>query len=352
MSSSWNAKRPGPRHAWLPGLILLFGVFLAVLQGLNGFGADRWGLGAFNLYVPQAVWLGPVILLALLAFKFAKRWIWVLAFYCIWILGPIMGFTWALRGHMEPVAEGGSFRFMTCNIKYGRRDLPALLEDVARFKPDVVFLQDVEHAMSGPLGASFRSWNVCSQGQFVIASHWPLTKVDLRSAPAQDDLDGFLLRAVLQFGGRPISLYNVHLLSPREGLNAMRVASFTEAIQELRDNVERRIIEARAVSALVRQEPGPVILAGDLNSPDQSLEGRTLREANLHDAFVEGGRGYGYTYGHLLLRSRMPWLPGVSWMRIDHIMLSQGLESRRCWTGTGAASEHRPVFADLAVKAP
>jgi endonuclease/exonuclease/phosphatase family metal-dependent hydrolase len=328
-----------------------------MLQWLNGHGADRWGLGAFNLYVPQAVWLGPVSLLALLAFKFNRRWLWVLAFYCFWIVGPIMGFTWASRGPVEPAAGGGSLRLMTCNIKYGRRDLPALLEDVARFKPDVVLLQDVEHAMSGPLGAFFRDWNVCSQGQFVIASRWPLIKVGMRPAPAQEDLDGYLLRVILQFGGRPIALYNVHLLSPREGLNAMRVARkrpaiFTEAIQELQDNVERRVIEARAVAALVRQEPGPVILAGDLNAPDQSLEGQTLREANLHDAFAEGGRGYGYTYGHFLLRSRMPWLPGVSWMRIDHILLSPGLESRRCWTGTDAASDHRPVFADLAVKAP
>jgi endonuclease/exonuclease/phosphatase family metal-dependent hydrolase len=322
---------------------------------MNGFGADRWGLGAFNLYLPQVVWLGPVILLALLAFKFARRWLWVLAFYCFWIFGPIMGFSWASRGHVEPVAVGESLRFMTCNIKYGRRDLSALLEDVARFKPDVVFLQDVEHAMRGPLGAFFRTWNVCSQGQFVIASRWPLTKVDLRTAPVQENLDEYLLRAVLHLGGRPISLYNVHLLSPREGLNAMRVARkrpahVSEALQELQDNVELRIIEARAISALVRQEPGLVILAGDLNAPDQSLEGRTLREAKLHDAFAEGGRGYGYTYGHFLLRGRMPWLPGVSWMRIDHIMLSQDLESRWCWTGTDAASDHRPVFADLAVR--
>jgi endonuclease/exonuclease/phosphatase family metal-dependent hydrolase len=77
-----------------------------------------------------------------------------------------------------------------------------------------------------------------------------------------------------------------------------------------------------------------------------------LRDANLHDAFAEGGRGYGYTYGHFLLRNRIPWLPGASWMRIDHIMLSRRFRTLRCWTGTGKASDHRPVFADLLVGAP
>ena len=119
-----------------------------------------------------------------------------------------------------------------------------------------------------------------------------------------------------------------------------------KAIQKLEDNVRARVIQARTLREYLRQESGPVIVAGDLNSPDASQVCAILREAGLHDAFAEGGKGYGYTYGHFLLQNRFPGHE-ISWMRIDHIMMSPQLHSQKSWTGTGEASDHRPVTADL-----
>ncbi len=356
MIPSIKSRPPGKRHVWLSGLIITYGVFLALITVMNRSGADRWWIGAFNLYLPQAVWLAPVLPLTLLSLKVARRWIWVLGICGAWVCGPIMGFCWRLPEPPGPVAVGTTLRLMTCNIKSGRRNVEALISDIVLNKPDIVFLQDAGNVLNGPLGDCFQDWNVCSDGQYVIASRWPLAKADVRliSHPREGE---YLLRTVLQFGTIPISLYNVHLLTPREGLNAMRYARkqpgrFTEAVQDLQDNVERRILQAGRVSDFIQQERGATILAGDLNSPDESLACKALRDADLHDAFAEGGRGYGYTYGHFLLHSRMAWLPGVSWMRIDHIMLSSRLRSQHCWTGTGEASDHRPVYADLIVSAP
>jgi endonuclease/exonuclease/phosphatase (EEP) superfamily protein YafD len=36
-------------------------------------------------------------------------------------------------------------------------------------------------------------------------------------------------------------------------------------------------------------------------------------------------------------------------MRIDHIMASGQLIPWHCWVGTGRASDHRPVIADLSL---
>jgi vancomycin resistance protein VanJ len=346
----------GKGHVWLPGLIITYGVFLALMTVLNRSGADRLWIGAFNLYLPQVVWLAPVLLLMGLSLKYAWRWTLVLGLYGAWVCGPIMGFCWSSSEQLGPVAKGTTLRLMTCNIKSGRRDVEALISDITRYKPDIVFLQDAGNVMTGPLGDSFRGWNVCSDSQYVIASSWPLAKADKRSISHPNEGE-YVLRTVVQFGPTPISLYNVHLLTPRDGLNAMRHARkqpgrFTEAVQDLQDNVERRVLQAGRVSNFIREERGPTILAGDLNSPDESLACEFLRDVNLHDAFAEGGRGYGYTYGHFLLHSRMSWLPRLSWMRIDHIMLSSRLHSQRCWTGTGQASDHRPVYADLVVLTP
>jgi endonuclease/exonuclease/phosphatase family metal-dependent hydrolase len=351
-----KSKQLGKRHGWLPGLILSYGGFLALITVVNWSGPDRWWIGALNLYLPQAVWLVPLLPLAILSWKFARRWVWAVGICGAWVCGPIMGFCWRLHEQVAPVAAEATLRLMTCNIKNGRRDVAALISEMGRYKPDVVCLQDVEKVMSGPLGGHFRGWNVRSYGQYVIASRWPLAKAEVRFISPPDEGE-YVIRTVLQFGQTPISIYNVHLLTPRDGLNALRVARkqpgrFTEAVQDLRDNVERRILQAGRLSDIVRQERGATILAGDLNSPDESLACKSLRDANLHDAFAEGGRGYGYTYGHFLLHNRIPWLPGASWMRIDHIMLNHQVRSIRCWTGTNRASDHRPVYADLALSTP
>jgi len=346
----------GKPSFWVRGLILAYGLLLALLTAGNGLGPDRWWLGAFNLYLPQVLWLVPVILLAPFALMYARRWTWVLVLYGLWVGGPVMGFHWALRSQQTAVEGGRTLRVMTCNIKYGRRDMAALIRDLERHRPDVVFLQDVEYTMKGPLGVFLRNWHVSTYGQYVIASRWPLGRAEACS-PATPKEQEFAVRTWMQFGARSIALYNVHLLTPREGLNALRVARshperLDESIQDLQENVERRLLQAGKVADLVRQERGPIILAGDLNSPDGSLPYRALEGARLHNAFNEGGRGYGFTYGHFLLGGRLPWLPRTSWMRIDHILLSPGLRADRCWTGPAEVSDHRPVYADILVPAP
>ena len=76
----------------------------------------------------------------------------------------------------------------------------------------------------------------------------------------------------------------------------------------------RRVNQAQVLRKILAGEKGPVLVAGDLNSPDASLLGAGLREAGFHDAFAEAGKGYGYSYGHQLLKHRLPL--NLSWMRI------------------------------------
>jgi endonuclease/exonuclease/phosphatase family metal-dependent hydrolase len=239
---------------------------------------------------------------------------------------------------------------MTCNAKYGKRDITALTNDILWNNPNVVLLQDAEHSLDGPLGNFFREWNVRSFGQYVIASKLPLSEVQIRtiSFPGENH---YCLRCELLMGTAVITVYNVHLETPRQGLNAFRAVKgkpsyLPQAVQRFENNVESRLIQARTLSDYINKDQGPVIVAGDLNSPDASLACAMLRNAGLHDAFAEGGKGYGYTYGHFLLQHRLPWLH-FPWMRIDHMMTSSHFLSSSCWTGTAKASEHQPVIADL-----
>jgi len=347
-----STKLPAGKSSFLLfALTMCYGGVLAAITVLNEFGADRWWFGSLNLYLPQAMWLVPGAVLACLSLKVMPRWSWLPGLCILWVLGPIMGFCWPV--HQAPVQSGGiSLRVMTCNAKYGKRDVSALIDDLLWYKPDLVFLQDATGAMNGPLKDFFRGWSLYSHGQYVTASRLPLSRPEVLSTSFPGEKQD-ILRCRLTAGGRDISLYNVHFQTPREGLNAFRSVRrrprlFPAAVEKLENNVQARFIQAGMVRGYLRKDPAPVILAGDLNSPDSSHVVSMLRESGLHDAFAESGKGYGYTYGHFLLRNRLPWLR-VSWMRIDHIMSSRQVTSKRSWTGTGRASDHRPVLSDMAI---
>lgn len=339
------------------GLLLcltsLYALALAAVTLLNWSGPDRWWLGALNLYLPQIIWALPGVLLAIFIYRVDRLWTWLPLLCLAWVFGPMMDFRWAPK---LPQAAPGSLavRVMTWNIKYCRYDLAPLIAEIARWQPDVVLFQDAVGALDGPLAEYFRKWQVRSHGQFVIASKYPLSEVEVREFPSASGQD--YLRCRLHLGPARVSLYNVHLKTPRKSLNAFRTARrepwhLPKAIEKFDHNINTRLIQASSIQGGVNREKDPVIVVGDLNAPDVSLVCATLRDAGLRDAFAERGRGYGYTYGHLMFKYRLPWLR-VSWMRIDHVMVSSQFETRRCWTGTGSASDHRPVIADLVLRQP
>jgi vancomycin resistance protein VanJ len=340
---------------WQLCLAGVYGMILVAITVLNWMSADRFWLGALNLYLPQAMWAVPGIILTIFIFKAGRFWTWLPLLCVFWVLGPIMGYCWHLHA-AKPAPGSLPVRVMTWNIKYGSYDIAPLMDEIARYAPDVVFFQDAVDSMSGPLGEYFKKWQVRSFGQFVIASRYPLSEAEVHELPASGEKKENFLRCQMRIGPAVVSLYNVHLKTPRRSLNAFRTArrqpwDLPEAIQTFDNNVRLRLVQAISVLGYLSGETGPVIVAGDLNAPDASLVCATLRDAGLHDAFAERGRGYGFTYGHFLFKHRLPWLR-ISWMRIDHIMVSSGFLTRRCFTGTGKASDHRPVIADLVLKYP
>jgi vancomycin resistance protein VanJ len=336
---------------WLLFSLGCYGATLAALTLLNRFGADRWWPGACNLYLPQSIWLFPGLLLCVLCLKLARRWAVFPLLCLVWVSLSIMGFCWPLAAQPKPAA-GIPLRVMTWNIKYakfGKLAIPAmlaLLSDIDRNRPDLLIFQEAGGALDGPLGAYLKNWQVRSHGEFIVASRFPLLEPADRRVPLRGK-HTFAMRCRLQIGPDLVSVYNVHFESPRDGLGSLLAArknlwTVPKAAREIKSNASYRLVQARLVRESLAREPGPVIVAGDLNSPDSSQACAELRGAGLHDAFAEAGRGYGFTYGHFLYR----WIQR-SWMRIDHVMMSRQLSTLRSWTGTGKASEHRPVIADL-----
>jgi len=341
--------------SWLLFATCVYAVVLVAIIILNATGADRYWPGALNLYLPQIMWALPGVLLAILIFRVDRAWIWAPILCVLWVLGPVMGFRWPPR-EAWPAPGNLTLRVMTWNIKYGSHPIEPLIDELVRRDLDVVFFQDATGCMDGPLGDYFRNWEVRSSGQYVIASRYPLSEAEVHELPSSGHQFESFLRCKVRVGDTAVALYNVHLKTPRRSLNGFRTARhepnyLPAAIQTFHDNVRLRQGQATALIEYISEERGPIIVAGDLNAPDASLVCDTLRNAGLHDAFAERGKGYGFTYGHFLFKHRLPWLR-FSWMRIDHIMPSSGFATQRCVAGSGKASDHRPVIADLFLRYP
>ncbi|GFO60997.1 hypothetical protein GMST_33220 [Geomonas silvestris] len=334
---------------WLIALSSLYLAFLTLITLLNWTGADRYWFGALNLYLPQAMWALPGLALAVLAWRGERFWALVPLCCVVWVLGPLMGVRWS-GPPAQAAAQGASLRLMTWNIKYGSYPLEPLFEELDRSRPDVVLFQDAVGALGGTLAGYLRDWQVYSHGQFVIASRYPLSDLEVRELPRAGEGQEYL-RCRLHLGEHAVALYNVHFKTPRRSLNEFRTARkrpwyLPKAIEALSHNAETRQLQAAAVARALKEESGPVLVAGDFNAPVATRVVGMLREQGLKDAFDERGRGYGFSYGQLLFKHRLPWLR-LSFMRIDHVMSSREFGTQRCWTGTGRASDHRPVLADL-----
>jgi vancomycin resistance protein VanJ len=86
---------------------------------------------------------------------------------------------------------------------------------------------------------------------------------------------------------------------------------------------------------------GPSVLMGDFNMVDQSENYSILTNAGLEDAFREAGWGFGATWPARKIEPLWPML------RLDYIWYSAHIQAVRAWVGSGAGSDHLPVFAEL-----
>lgn len=341
----------------LDGLFLLL---LAVFCFFDVIGPERWWLTGFLLYMPRWGWavgaaalLLPTIGIAAPrrgAGPYRRRWkmTFTLTAALGWIVGPLMGLNVPLRlpsllSLTSPSSAETRLRVMTYNVKWGLRNPQEIVREIERSNPDLIQMQDSGEILSGVVGQLLtpqNGWTVRRDGQYVVASRWPLSDlspIDLSAPHSRFEA----VRATLTppGGGQPVTLFNVHLLSARYGLLAVRQRDSAF----LKENITERLGEAnRLALAVVNRPRGPVLLTGDLNSPPTSLVKRRLREIGLRDAFQAAGTGYGYTYGQST-KIRRPYV------RIDCILTSPDIRADTIRVGNTIGSDHSPVIADLSL---
>lgn len=344
---------PAVRRArWIRASKVLAAVYplalLATVLALRAIG-ERWWVTTVALYLPRIVLAVPLLIVlgALLALRL-RRWLWTQLPSVLLLAFPLMGLVlpWP---HGSAGAPG--VRLLSYNVNSGLGGVDGVVEQIDRFSPDVVLLQETGHNEGFEPLLRARYATVSVVDQFVLAARYPLSAM---TGPDRIAFEGHarsprFLRYVLETPRGPLVVYNVHPVSPREDFAALRGRNgfLREVLSgrvfagasapRIQANSELRALQVAAFTDAARHESGPVVVAGDTNLPGLSPV-LAQSTSGFVDAFAQAGWGVGYTYPN----NRLPW------MRIDRVLGSGGVRFSNFSVGDSKASDHLCVVADVA----
>ncbi|QJW98036.1 endonuclease/exonuclease/phosphatase family protein [Frigoriglobus tundricola] len=324
-------------------LSLAYLVFVIVWRAVVWF-ADEWWPATVLVFAPGWWLLLPAAVLVPAAALVCRRSLGPLLLAVV-LAGAATHFSFPVSA-LSRSPDGFRVRLLTCNMHYTENlDPVALNQLLDETRPDVVLLQEWKHPNpSGALVLPNGDWHTHQTEQvrsetlesladkFVLASRFPIRRTAVLGRYSMSP-QGAVIRYELETAAGPVTVFNVHLATPRDGLQAvLRAGGDGPAKVQAGSDVRRE------QSAGVAQAAGtarPVLIAGDLNTPPQSA--RFRREWNGYtDAFSSAGWGWGHTF---FTRNAA--------VRVDHILTGPGWRCDRCWVGPDVGSPHRPVLADL-----
>lgn len=354
-----SAARPGGAARFLAVLALIHLLLtIVLLLALRHVGEANHGL-ALLLFAPPTLWLLPGLLLLPVALIWSWRSLPLLAAAALLVLGPFMG--WQPRREAPDATSyaAPSLTLMTWNR--GQHGGQSPIDFKRRQQPDLLVLQESvlrerAFARSSDYGdyAAYQS-----AGEHTLLSKFPILETSLLPTGAALR-ETRAARFVIDWNGRRIAVYSVHLRTPRDvllgqwrsglfyGLLGFPGTPWAERSAHYQVFWDGQLADARMILDAVRQDPLPALIAGDFNSPHTGHI-RHLLARELGDAHAEAGAGFGFTFPG---KTRNPFSAGGPWLRIDYIFFTRHWSAMTCTTEAERASQHRAVAARLALTGP
>ncbi len=283
-----------------------------------------WNAYTFWVYLPA--YLVVAVAVTFQKWRLVAGGAVVVLFHLWWVVPDYRG-----ADAVPDWAPGATqMKFMTFNLKTKNPEPEMLVRELSEADPDIVLVQEY-----GPdFGTLLEESQVADRYPYqeialetpylgmAIYSKIPLADVRvLRPAGRQ------YLRAELEVDGRRVTLYAVHPTSPGAG------GQFSANLWNQ---------DWQALITALAGEPGPVILAGDLNMTQHHRWYGELKDLGLVNAHEARGRGNASTW------QPFGFVPAI---RLDHVFVSNEFAPLEIREGKGAGSDHRPVIARLALAA-
>ncbi len=312
-------RRAATAAVWL-ALVPLLGFTVLRLAGFTG----NWYLVAVLAFVPYAA-LASVAVLLLAAL--ARRWLATALAGLVTLALALCVLPRAVDDR-QPAPGGPALRVLSANMRVGGADADALVALVRDRQADLLALQEftpyAQDALTAagldrllPYHVRYGTWGVDGSALY---SRYPMTGTGYRSLPG-----GFgQAYAQLQVpGAASVLVESVHPCAPSE---SSRLDCW---------------------HAGLAQEPpatvdGPLrILAGDFNATIDHEPLRRLLGTGYRDAASALGDGLVPSWPY----DGRP-LPGVT---LDHVLVDRRIAVRQWRTLTNPGSDHRAVYAELAL---
>jgi len=347
-----NSPRAGPRavdrpppsryslwRSLLSALTWIYAVAIVALCAWMYRDGDRQWLATVFLFGPRWMCALPMGPLAILSAFFGRRLLLPLAVTALVILVPIMGwrFHWP-----RSAADGSSLRVLTCNVEQDAVRPAALALLIEDERIDLVALQEVRsvNRFTWPQG-----WHVLVRDEFLLASRFPIMERESVSRP-RNPFERAAVRFMLELPDRELQVFNLHLQSPRSGLEAVlnsKTLLDLSQVGRLDAGLKARAIESDRASQWIASYPGAKLVLGDFNTPVESVIYR--HDWNqLANAFSRSGLGFGFTK----VSEVRGWRYGT---RIDHVLWSGEWRCWRCWVADEVGSDHLPLLAEFSLGA-
>jgi endonuclease/exonuclease/phosphatase (EEP) superfamily protein YafD len=325
-------KLPRPKPRWPAAVAIASWFYLAVfllLWMLVVLESDRWWVATLLMFGPRWLWIAPMAILIPAAAVWRRR---LLVFLCgifLLALWPFMGFClpWSRWQSAEP--SGFRVRVLTCNVHRGELKPDELGLFIAESMPDIIAVQDWTSKYEKAVLWQ-QDWHARRIDEICLASRFPINRVEDISG-AKTDNHGALIAYELETPIGPLHFLNLHLSSPRGGLEDVLDR---EGIAELEANSKRRRWQSELAQEWTSWLTGPLLIAGDFNTPIDSTIYRD-HWSQYTNAFSRAGLGWGHTY-----------FTRRNSIRIDHLLAGPGWRCRSSWVGPDVGSAHRPLIAD------
>lgn len=335
---------------WLTVIYFVFGAGLSLAMRFVG---ERNIATAFLLYLPPSLWLIPLVPLMFLGLLFHRR--------CL-MAQIAMGFlllVWLGYPLIRLSAAGGADKTAEISVMTYNRG-QNMSQSLQPFKnsthPDILVFQEAAGRAAGFLHSPdyVEFGHAADIGEFTLLSRYPIA--DYSTVPTgASPSSAKAARFVIDWNGRRVSVYAVHLMTPRDVLSSYMRGAFLWGVigvpgtpwaakrRQSQTFWDQQITDANQILASVRADTNPCILAGDFNAPHTGYIHGIL-SMELGDAHAAAGHGLGFTFPGV---TRNPLSLGGPWMRIDYIWYDHNWVADDCITEPKRPSQHRALIARL-----
>lgn len=307
---------------------------------------------AFFLYLPPAIWLLPALPLLGLSLVFHRTSFFLtfglLLVISYWFLG------YRLTGAPEVVDKNHHITLMTYNR--GQHMNQSLQPFKEATQPDLMLFQDAPNRAETFLRAAEYSEfeHGTSVGEFTLLSRFPIVGKTLLPESFSNSSTRFA-KFEIDWQGQLVSIYSVHLKTPREVLSSYSKGAFLWGVlgvpgtpgaakkKQYQVFWDQQIEDVEIILKAVRSDPNPCLMAGDFNAPCLGKIHKRVTSV-MTDTHLAAGNGFGFSFPGV---TNNPLSLGGPWLRIDYLFHDEHWKTIQCITEPDRPSQHRAVVARL-----